>query len=259
MKTAVLSLLTILITTCLLAQTDSLSSGVYNWSNAKAEKNKTGEKKDILKGNTLDLSGLQIHTSTLESGLTNHPPVVYNDLEELIIVKEGSLTLSINDTSKILGEGGLALIVAGDKQNCSNNSGKPVTYYVLSFHVKDPVNIQRGKTGGGSFMKDWGELTMKKMDRGESRPIFDRPSSLFVRFDVHATALNAGFDSHLPHTHRAEEIILLTKGNGEIQIGQTLHKATAGDVIFLEANVLHAFKNTGNQQCGYYAIQWHTN
>jgi (S)-ureidoglycine aminohydrolase len=259
MKTVVLSLLTLLITTCLVAQNDSLPSGVYNWSNVKAEKNKTGEKKDILKGTTFDLSGLQIHTSTLLPGITNHPPVVYNDVEELVIVKEGNLTLTINDTSKILGEGGLGLIVAGDKQNCTNNSGKPVTYYVLSFHAKDAVNIQRGKIGGGSLMKDWSELAMKKTDRGESRPIFDRPSSMFVRFDVHATALNAGFDSHLPHTHRAEEIILLTKGNGEIQIGQTLHKVSEGDVVFLEANVLHAFKNTSKQQCGYYAIQWHTN
>lgn len=259
MKTIVLSLLTLLISSCLVAQNDSLPSGVYNWSNVKAEKNKTGEKKDILKGETLDLSGLQIHTSTLLPGLTNHPAVAYNDREELVIIKEGSLTLTINDTSKILEKGGLALIVAGDKQNCINNSSKPVTYYVISFHAKDAVNIQRGKIGGGSFMKNWDELTMKKTDRGESRPVFDRPSSMFVRFDVHATALNAGFNSHLPHTHRAEEIILLIKGSGEEQIGQDLHKATEGDVIFLEANVLHAFKNTSSQPCGYYAIQWHTN
>lgn len=259
MKTAVLSLLTLLITTCLVAQNDSLTSGVYNWSNAKPIQNKTGERKNILKGTTLDLSGLQIHTSTLLPGIVNHPPAVYNDREELVIVKEGILTLTINDTSKLLKEGGLALIEAGDKQNCTNNSGQPVTYYVLSFKAKDSVNIKRGKIGGGSLMRDWGELTMKKTDRGESRPIFNRPSSMFVGFDVHATALNAGFDSHLPHSHRAEEIILLTKGNGEIQIGQTLHKVSEGDVVFLEANVLHAFKNTSKQQCGYYAIQWHTN
>ena len=106
-------------------------------------------------------------------------------------------------------------------------------------------------------MKDWNELQVKKTDKGESRPIFDRPSSMFPRFDVHATALNPGMSSHAPHTHRAEEVILMIKGNGEMLIGQTSHKAKAGDAILLRANIPHAFTNTGSVQCGYFAIQWH--
>jgi quercetin dioxygenase-like cupin family protein len=51
----------------------------------------------------------------------------------------------------------------------------------------------------------------------------------------------------------------MIKGRGEIQIGETFHKATIGDVILLNSNVPHAFKNTGKEQCGYFAIQWHSN
>jgi (S)-ureidoglycine aminohydrolase len=82
---------------------------------------------------------------------------------------------------------------------------------------------------------------------------------MFRRFDVHATTLMPGIASHPPHTHRTEEIILMTQGSGEILIDQKAHKAAAGDVVFLEANVPHAFTNTGKGPCGYFAIQWHSN
>ena len=128
---------------------------------------------------------------------------------------------------------------------------------MLTFKGRNPVNVLRGKQGGGSFIKDWKDLAVKKTDKGESRQIFDRPSSMFERFDMHATNLDSGKISHPPHTHRAEEIILMIKGDVQMQIGEKFYNAAAGDVIFLEANVPHALKNTGREQCSYFAIQWH--
>lgn len=256
MKTTLL-VFTLLLARSSVAQTDSLLSRVYSWSSVTPQKTPTGERRSLLKGSTLDLAALQIHTSTLRPGQTNHPPRALNDREELIIVKEGNLKVTLKDSSKLLGPGGLALIVAGDEQSFSNPSNQPVTYYVLGFTSKDPVSRERGKEGGGSFMKDWTELEVRKTEKGESRPIFDRPSSAFPRFEVHATALNPGKSSHAAHTHRAEEIILMIKGAGEMQIGQGFHKAKGGDVILLRSNVPHAITNTGSVQCGYFAIQWH--
>ncbi|MDB5247484.1 MAG: cupin protein [Segetibacter sp.] len=258
MKNILLALF-VLIPICVIAQTDTLKSGVYSWINAAAQRSEGRERKDVVNGSTRDLDRLEIHTTTLNAGQTNHPPVAHNDVEELVIVKEGSLKVTIGDSSKILTPGGLALIVAGDKQTFQNISTKPATYYVISYKSKDGVNLERGRKGGGSFIKDWNEYEVKKTDKGESRPIFDRPSSVFKRFDVHATALNPGFASHAPHTHRAEEIILMIKGTGEMQISETFHKAVPGDVILVNSKVPHAFTNTGKEQCGYFAIQWHSN
>ena len=240
-----------------MAQTDSLPSAVYNWSNLKAQKTENRETKKVLEGSTLDLVNLEIHTSTLASGVTNHPPRAHNDAEELILIKEGNVQVTINDTAKVLGPESIIFIIAGDEQSFKNISDKPATYYVLSFKGRAPVNIPRGKQGGGSFIKDWKDLAVTKTDKGESRQIFDRPSSMFERFDMHATNLNAGMISHSPHTHRAEEIILMIKGDVQMQIDENFYNSTAGDVIFLEANVPHALKNTGSEQCSYFAIQWH--
>jgi len=95
-------LLTVLLCTRIFAQTDSLPSGIFSFSHAAITNNKNGERRDILKGSTLDLTSFQIHTSTLAPKATNHPPAAYSDKEEIIIVKEGSLTVNINSTTKLL-------------------------------------------------------------------------------------------------------------------------------------------------------------
>lgn len=217
------------------------------------------ERRQILRGSTTDLANLEIHTSTLLPGEMNHPPKANADAEELMIIKEGNLKATVEGATKILGPGGLILLMAGDKQSFLNTGDKPATYYVLAYHSRDGLNLQRGKSGGGSLMKDWKEYETKQTDKGESRPIFDQPSSVFKRFDVHATSLNPGFASHLPHTHRAEEIILMIKGNVEVQIGEKFLPAASGDVILYNSMVPHAVKNTGKVQCSYFAIQWHSN
>ncbi len=245
----------ILITFHAIAQTDSVKSAVYSWKNLKSEKVDGRERKQVLDGSTLDLAELEIHTSTLSARQSPHPPHVHEDFEELIIVKEGKLKVTIKDSSKILGPGGLALAIAGDQHGFQNASDKPVTYYILKFKPKSSVKNKQGSEAG-SFMKDWTELVAEKTNKGERRSIFDRPTPLFGKFEMHSTSLNAGFASHDPHTHRAEEIILMIKGDVQMQIGQEFYKAATGDLIFLSSDILHALKNTGAEQCSYFAIQW---
>jgi uncharacterized cupin superfamily protein len=114
--------ITFLITTNLIAQNDSLQSAVYNWSNLKAQKVENRETKKVLEGSTLDLANLEIHTSTLAPGTINHALSGHDDADELILVKEGNLQVTVNDTTKTLGPGSIIFIVAGDKQSIKNIS-----------------------------------------------------------------------------------------------------------------------------------------
>lgn len=117
--------------------------------------------------------------------------------------------------------------------------------------------LRRG-AAGGAFGRDWPAFQLKQTDKGETQPVFDRPTSMFPRFDVPATVLRAGRASHLPHTHRAEELLLMTQGRGQMLIDQTAYPAAAGEAILLRANVPHAFTNTSQAPVGYFAIQWHS-
>ncbi|MDB5207594.1 MAG: hypothetical protein JWR72_2669 [Flavisolibacter sp.] len=245
------------ITSLVKAQLLPLLSGVYNLDNINGRIDTAFKKKVKWEGSTTDLENLSVHVSTLAPGKTNHPPRAINDREELIIVKDGQLTITINDSSKMIGPGSLALIVAGDTQSFQNSSALPVTYYVLGFRSKSTVNIARGKDGGGSLVKDWNELTVKKTAKGESRPVFDRPSSMFTRFETHVTTLNGSQESHPPHEHRAEEIMFLIKGNVIVSMGEEKLKAAPGSLILARPNVLHNVTNAGAEPCTYFAIKWY--
>ncbi len=87
------------------AQKDSLKSGVYSWTNAKVKKIGDIERRQVLNGSTLDLSNLEIHTSTLLPGMMNHLLKASMDAVELIIVKQGSVQSTVEDSTKILGPG----------------------------------------------------------------------------------------------------------------------------------------------------------
>ena len=118
------------------------------------------------------------------------------------------------------------------------------------------MNTERAKAAGGSFMLDWNELKTSNTGKGYRRNFFNRATSQLNQFEMHTTALNADSVSHAPHTHIQEEIILVLRGNVEMHIDGKYFKGAAGDLYFISANVPHALKNIGKEQCEYFAFQW---
>jgi (S)-ureidoglycine aminohydrolase len=238
------------------AQTQPIPSDVYRWQDLKVEKEETRERRQVLDGSSRDLDLLEVHTSTLEPGKSPHAPHTHNDVEELIIVKEGRLKVTIKDQSKILGPGSVALAIPGEEHGFVNGGDTRVTYYIIKYRSKQPMNIDRGKQAGGSFMLDRNDLAEKTTEKGSRINYFERATSMTERFEMHVTTLKAGENSHPPHTHRAEEIVLMIRGAGSIQIADQHKDAATGDLIFLGSEVLHAFTNTGTEPCSYFAFQW---
>jgi (S)-ureidoglycine aminohydrolase len=238
------------------AQSDSVVSHVYAWDKLVVMKEDNRLRRQILEGNTTHLSYFEVHTSTLEPGKAPHPPHVHNDQEELIIVKEGTVRITIKDSSRILGPGSVAMAMPADLHGIENAGSTTTTYYILKFKSRLPLNMGQARRDGGSFMLDWNAIVFNKTERGGRRNFFDRATSQLTKFEMHTTMLNAGLSSHAPHTHREEEIVLLLKGNVEMQIGDDFIKAAPGDVIFLASGIPHALHNTGKEACEYFAFQW---
>lgn len=240
----------------LFAQIDSVKSAVYRWNNLQQKKEETRVRREVVEGKTLDLSYFEVHTSTIEPGKAPHPPHSHVDTEEVIIVNQGTLNVTINGVSKILPAGSIAVAMPGDLHGIENAGNTVATYYILKLKSQNPMNIERANSSGGSFTVNWDTVTIKKTDRGERRNMFERPTSQFSRFEMHVTTLNAGQVSHAPHMHRAEEVVLIKTGNAEMQIGDKFYPASAGDLIFLGSGILHASKNTGTEPLTYFAFQW---
>ena len=237
-------------------KTDSLVSGVYHWNSLEPIKEDTRIRRQVLEGKTLALSYFEIHTSTLDPGKAPHPPHVHDDQEELIIVKEGQVKITIAGKSKVLGPGSIAFAMPGDEHGIDNAGNTQTTYYILKYKGKLPMNNERARQAGGSFMLDWNDLKTSNTGKGYRRDFFNRATSQLNQFEMHTTALNADSVSHAPHVHVQEEIILVLRGDVEMFIDGKYYKGSPGDLYFISSNVPHNLKNVGKEQCEYFAFQW---
>ncbi|MEO6547218.1 MAG: cupin domain-containing protein [Ferruginibacter sp.] len=240
----------------LTAQTkDSLPARVYSLNALKNMSDAGGLRKNIMNGSTTSLAGFEVQAYTLLAGKKQQNRLM-NEQDELIIVKNGDLKITHNELAKQLGKGGISFTMAGDTRAIENTGATSATYYRFIYHSKLPSNIERAKQNGGSFFINWNDVPVEKTDKGHRRAFFNKPTAQLVKLEMHTTALNAGLDSHAPHTHIEEEIILLLKGDVKMFINGKLYKAAPGDVVFLPSGVLHALENTGKEQCEYFAFQW---
>ena len=241
---------------------DTLTAQVSEWSRLKVHPAKYGESRTVLNGSTRDLSLLDIRAITLSAGqsLPEEPagntPTPPGGSDELLIIREGRLSILVKDSLKILGPGGIGLFPAGERPTLTNTGTSPLTFYLFRIQSRSPENRQRAREAGGPFLIDWPQMVMKPTAKGEGRQIFSRPVVWLGKIDMHATTLNPGEVSHPPHTHRAEEIILLRSGHIQMHIGDQYYKAAGGDLVFLASGVPHALENRSNQRCEYFALQW---
>lgn len=234
---------------------DTLTAGVAEWDKARVHPTKYGETRDLLTGATHDLSLLDIHVHILYGGKSFSPPAG-ESADRLLIVREGSITVTVGSQHKVLGPGGVGLFTAGDAPLLLNTGTANATCYLFSFRSRVRMDHDRAKQAGGPLLLDWPELTMKKTDKGESRPIFSRPSAWLEKIDMHATTLDPNQVSHPQHIHRAEEIILMRSGHVRMHIADGYQKASGGDLVFLASGVPHNLENGDSGKCEYFALQW---
>jgi len=235
---------------------EKLNSGVYNWPDLPVETTESGERRQIFEGHTNSLSYFEVHVTTLNPGKAPHSSHVHSDMEELIIVKEGVIGLSINDQNKVLGSGSVVLASPGDKHGIWNEGDSQASYYILRWKVDRPVDMERSEKAGGSQYYDWNEIASKATEKGFHRQFMERPTALLEELEMHVTTLNEGISSHGEHVHESEEMVIIIKGEVEKSIGGIQYKLGPGSVILLVDNVPHGIRNSGTGPCEYFAFRW---
>ncbi len=174
--------------------------------------------------------------------------------EELIIIREGTLQVTLGNKRKTVGPGSIIHVMPGDSRGLISVGGRAFIY-LLRFTSASP-DIERGENNGGSFVIDWNEVEKKKTEKGWRRQFYNRPTAMVGKFEMHVTTLNAGISSHAPHTHPEEEIVILLKGKASMEIDGKKSDVLPGGLIYLESGVSHAITNTGKEECEYFAFQW---
>ncbi len=75
------------------------------------------------------------------------------------------------------------------------------------------------------------------------------------RFEVFTIELEPGCNHQsLPHNEGTEEYIIVTRGNMEVVIGDSIYKLSCGDAIRYFANKSHCYRNTTNDTISFQHI-----
>jgi uncharacterized cupin superfamily protein len=73
--------------------------------------------------------------------------------------------------------------------------------------------------------------------------------------EVHETILGPGVQTHDPHKHVHEEIMVLMEGTLETYVEGKREPVETGSVIFFGSNQMHTVRNSGQTPARYYVIE----
>ena len=108
----------------------------------------------------------------------------------------------------------------------------------------------------GSTLFDWAALTPQPNRTGEVRRVVQKPTATLEELEIHITTLRPGEQSHPPHQHVNEEILIVKEGTVEALVAGELKRGGPGSLIFQASNVPHNIKNVGSTPATYHVINW---
>lgn len=111
----------------------------------------------------------------------------------------------------------------------------------------------------GPTVFKWADMKQVKTKVGETRSLCKEPTATLDQLEMHVTTLNAGLESHPPHRHVNEELIILREGECETLSNGVWVKVSPGTVVFNASNSLHGFRNVGTVPAVYHVINWSPN
>jgi mannose-6-phosphate isomerase-like protein (cupin superfamily) len=91
---------------------------------------------------------------------------------------------------------------------------------------------------------------------GEAGLLVDGETAGTKSMQVGRFLLPPGMQPHPPHRHVAEEVLIVTRGSGEIVCDGKTVPVKPGAVMFSEPNVEHGIKNTGERPLEFYWVKY---
>jgi quercetin dioxygenase-like cupin family protein len=238
------------------AQLQPVGSDVFHWNELPVKKDKQREGRKILEGTTAEFSYFEIHATTQEKGAIPRPPHAQDSIEEVIIIKEGKLKCTIGDQTAELGPGSVLIIPPHEMQIFENTGDGPVTYYVLMFRSRKPMDMERSKKAGGTLLVNADTLAYTEKEGKGTNKYFDRPTAMCSNYEMHITTLTTKRPSHAAHQHVDTEIILVIEGDVEMKIDGKDYKGGPGDLFIAESGKMHGIANATDKACKYFAFKW---
>ena len=238
-----------------------LGSKVFKWEDFKAEPKPNGERRDVVELPTATFEKFESHITTLNPGQMSHPPHRHPQ-EEFIILKEGTLDVSINGKVTRAGAGSILFFASNDWHNVTNVGATPATYFVFNLTTAATKSAPAGGATAAavpgklvSTVFNWDKLEAKPTPKGARREIVNSPTTTLVSLEGHITTLNPGESPHPAHHHPDEELVVVKEGLMEVTINGVTTRGGPGSIFFYGSNDEHGMKNVGTTMATYHVIR----
>jgi uncharacterized cupin superfamily protein len=116
------------------------------------------------------------------------------------------------------------------------------------------VSAQKQVTRSTTF--EWNRLEAKTTPIGARRDVMRSATPTLDELEMHITTLNPGAESHPPHRHPEEELLIVKEGSVETLQNGIATRLGPGSIIFHSSNDLHNIRNIGTTPATYHVIQW---
>ena len=124
-------LLPILATADAAGQDQPLTSMTLHYDALPVRANGENKSRAILQGKLHGGTAIEMHETELAPGLAPHPPHHHN-WDEMLMVREGTLEVTIAGKSTRLGPGSVAFAAANDEHGWRNVGETRARYYILT-------------------------------------------------------------------------------------------------------------------------------
>jgi mannose-6-phosphate isomerase-like protein (cupin superfamily) len=92
--------------------------------------------------------------------------------------------------------------------------------------------------------------------RGKAGLYADGATPALRKLQVGRFLLSPGQEPHPPHRHVDEEVLIVSRGKGEVIVDGKTTPVTDGAVMYTDPNVEHGIKNTGDRPLEFYWIKY---
>ncbi len=124
--------------------------------------------------------------------------------------------------------------------------------------MNSPAKSKPAAPAMGSTIFNWEQLVAQASPKGSVRRVCDTPTATLDRLESHITTLNPGLDSHPPHRHPHEELIILKEGTLEVFLNGEVQRVGPGSILFYASNDLHKVRNVGATPATYIIFTFYT-
>jgi mannose-6-phosphate isomerase-like protein (cupin superfamily) len=116
------------------ADAPTLTTFVKPFGELPVKKNGPNESREILHGVSHSGCHLEVHETTLGSGMEPHPPHRHEN-EELFLLVKGTIAVTIEGKRTVIDAGSAAFVHSGELHGVRNPGTEPAQYFVVEIGI----------------------------------------------------------------------------------------------------------------------------